>query len=217
LSIETLSDVPLFAGRPSHRVPPKRKAAAWIATGLVQLFLLNVFVLSDRFTDFVRHGSSTEITLQLPGAVNSNRDREPMPEQQTPNGVPPEVVTRPIVVPPPPNVTIEEPKAPPAISDGDLLGAIGRDVACKAGNYENLTTAERGRCPRIPWEGARLPNGAIVLQTPPPRNRFFEEPPPPEVISGADAQRRAAETAGSNGACPIMLNTPCFNKIPGRN
>jgi hypothetical protein len=51
-----------------------------------------------------------------------------------------------------------------------------------------------------------------VLASPEPRNRFA--PPPPEfALSGADAQRRSIERADP---CPVMLNVPCLNRIPGR-
>ena len=63
-----------------------------------------------------------------------------------------------------------------------------------------------------------MPDGSIVLTARPPPNRFFEEENarPPEVrISGADANRNRIE--GANDGCPVILNTPCFNRIPGRN
>src|SRR3954464_6267102 len=73
LSIETLSDVPLFAGRPPRQIPPKRKAAAWIASGIIQLVLFSAFLFSSQLTEFVRHGSPRELTLELRGATRSDR------------------------------------------------------------------------------------------------------------------------------------------------
>jgi len=216
LSIENLSDVPLYAARPSRQVPPKRKAASWIAVGIVHLAIANLLIFSEDWKDIVRSGSSSTVTtLDLRGAT----DRLPAPEvrmavPEAPAGVPPEVFIDPLVVPRTlPDVI--HPRAEAGISDGDLLGAVGRDVACIAGNYENLTPAQRSRCARIPWLGAKLPDGSIVLR-PPETNPLFAPPPQEFRVSGADGQRRQMETAGSD-PCPLLLNTPCFNRIPGRN
>ena len=216
MQIENLSDVPLFAARPSRAVAPQRKAASWIAVGIVHLLLANLLIFSEGWKTLLPPGAgSTEVIFTLPGA----NDRSPAPEvpmtvPEAPTGVPPEVLVTPQAVPRPDAIT------PPTtsqggISDGDLLGAIGRDVACIAGNYENLTQYQRARCGRIPWAGARLNDGNIVLR-PPETNPLFAPPPPEFRISGADAQRRQMETAGSD-PCPAILNTPCFNRIPGRN
>ena len=214
MSIEKLSDVPLFAARPSRAVAPQRKAASWIAVGIVHLLLANLLIFSEDWKDLVTSGSSSEVTLDLRGAT----DRSPAPDvrmtvPEAPTGVPPEVVIDPLIIPRPPESL--QPRADGGISDGDLLGAIGRDVACIAGNYENLTPAQRARCGRVPWYGARLSDGNIVLR-PPETHPLFAPPEPEYRISGADAQRRQMETAGSD-PCPVILNTPCFNRIPGRN
>lgn len=217
MNIESLSDVPLFAARPVRRVPPKNRAAGWMIVGCVNLLVFNIFIFSQNWPEPARHGAPRETVLDLTGLTPSPLpDRQQVIMPQAPSGAPPEVVTEPIILPPP--VVQVQPEERGGITDGDLLGAIGREVACSAGNYENLTAVQRTRCGRIPWQGARLPNGAIVLQIPPPRNRFFEEENarPPEVrITGADAQRNRLE--GADTGCPVILNTPCFNRIPGRN
>lgn len=216
MSIENLSDVPLFAARASRHVPPKRKAAGWIAVGIVHLLLANLLIFSESWKSLLPSGASSAVTLNLQGA---NPDRSPAPDvpiivPEAPLGVPPQMIIDPRLLPRPPEV-INPPRAEGGISDGDLLGAIGRDVACIAGNYENLTPAQRGRCGRIPWAGARLSDGNIVLR-PPEFNPLFAQPAPEYRITGADAMRRQMETAGSD-PCPMILNTPCFNRIPGRN
>jgi len=216
LSIENLSDVPLYAARPSRQVPPKRKAASWIAVFIVHLVIANTLIFSEGWKTLVPHGSSREMTtLDLRGAT----DNSPAPDvrmtvPEAPAGVPPELVIDPLILPRTTPET-DSPRAEGGISDGDLLGAVGRDVACIAGNYENLTPAQRARCARIPWMGAKLPDGSLVLR-PPEMNPLFAPPPPQARVSGADGQRRQMETAGSD-PCPVILNTPCFNRIPGRN
>jgi hypothetical protein len=218
LNIESLSDVPLYAGRPQRQVPAKRKAAGWMIVGLVNLVVFNLFIFSQTWPDRAPFGRPSELTMDLRGMTPS-----PLPEQQQvivpePSaGTPPEVVPEPIIIPPP-VVQMQPEEQQRGITDGDLLGAVGREVACSAGNFENLTMAQRNRCSRNPWLGVRMPDGSIVLTARPPPNRFFEEENarPPEVrISGADANRNRIE--GANDGCPVILNTPCFNRIPGRN
>jgi hypothetical protein len=214
LSIENLSDVPLYAARPSRHVPPKRKASAWIAVGIVHLVIVNLLIFSEGWKELVfQHGASTEITLNFRGATDrSNAPEVRMTIPQAPVGVPPELTIDPIIIPPPPITTVTPSPERGAPSDGDLLGALGRDVACIAGNYENLTTTQRSRCERIPFQGAMLPNGAIVLRQPRDFSRF--EKPEPEIrLSGADGLRRQMETGGA--PCPAILNVPCLT-VPGR-
>ena len=214
MSIEKLSDVPLFAARPSRAVAPQRKAASWIAVGIVHLLLANLLIFSEGWKSLLPlESGGTEVVFTLPGIA----DRGPAPEvpltvPESPSGVPPEVMVLPEVIQRPDAIT--PPRTQGGISDNDLLGAIGRDVACIAGNYENLTPAQRARCGRIPWAGARLSDGNIVLR-PPDTHPMFAPPPPEFRISGADGQRRQMETAGAD-PCPAILNTPCFNRIPGR-
>ena len=174
MSIENLSDVPLYAARPSRQVPPKNKATAWLTVGIVHLLILNLFIFSQIMPAMIRRGSPAETILELRGITPSNRPNQEIIVPEAPQGKPPEVVTQPIIIPPIAQPQPEQQRRPGA-EDGDLLGALGREVACSAGNYENLTAAQRGRCPRVPWEGARLPNGTIVMQAPAPRSRFFLE------------------------------------------
>ena len=102
MSIETLSDVPLYAALPSRHVPPKRKAAGWIAVGTVHLLIVNLLIFSEGWKSLmVRHGASTEVTLSLRGST----ERSPAPEvrmtvPQAPVGVPPvaTVMTCPVEV-----------------------------------------------------------------------------------------------------------------------
>ena len=60
---------------------------------------------------------------------------------------------------------------------------------------------------------ARYLGAGLIVLMPAPGNRFV--PPPPQFqISGADAQRRAIETAPT--CPPSSLNVPCLNVVPGR-
>lgn len=216
MSIETLSDVPLYAARPSRAVAPKRKAASWIAVGIVHLLLLSIMLFSQGYKTLVRHGGSHETILDLTG---SEVDPIPAPKVVIPQamvGVPPEVNSAPVPVPPPPEeMPVPQPQAGGQQQKGDLLGAIGREIACSPGHFENLTDAERMRCARMPWQGAQLPDGTLVLNRPQGFNRFA--PPPKEEfrISGADEQRLRMQRPQTG--CPQTLNMPCVNQIPGLN
>jgi len=211
MSIETLSDVPLFAARPLRHVPPKRKAASWITVGIVHLLIVAMFLTSARFADLVQHGAEHETMLDLTGSQQNTRPEEKIIVPQAPVGVPPEMRTMPVIPPP---VIEQQPliQQEGAQEKGDVLGALGREIACSPGHYENLTEVQRTRCGRIPWQGAMAPNGVIVLNRPPEINRFA--PPPPEYqVTGRDAQRLQVERAQTD--CPINLNLPCVNNIPG--
>ena len=213
MSIENLSDVPLFAARPQREDPPQRKVASWITVGIVHVLILTMFLTAERFADLAQHGSEHETMLDLAGSQDSTRPQTKTVIPQAPIGVPPEVRNLPIIPPP----LIEQ---QPLIQQeggqekGDVLGALGREIACSAGHYENLTEVQRARCGRPPWQGAIAPNGVIVLNRPPEINRFA--PPPPEYhVTGRDAQRLQVERAPTD--CSFNLNMPCVNKIPGRD
>lgn len=216
MSIETLSDVPLYAARPSRQVAPKRKAASWIAVFIVHLLLLSIVLFSQGFQSMVRHGGSHETILDLTG---SEQDPIPAPKVVIPQasvGVPPEVNSAPVpIIPPPQDAPPPQASQGGSTQRGDLLGAIGREIACSPGHYENLTDAERNHCARVPWQGAQMPDGTLVLNRPQGFNRFA--PPPKEEfrLSGADEQR--LRTQRPNTGCPQALNMPCVNQIPGMN
>jgi len=210
LSIETLSDVPFFAARPSREVAPKRKAASWIAVGIVHLLLLGMLMVSQTFPDLVLHGGEHETILDLTGSQDTQAPDVKMVIPQAPVGTPPEILETPV----PPTPLVEQPVIPQEGGQqrGDVLGAIGREIACSAGNYENLTEAQRSRCPRIPWQGAIIPNGAIVLNRPQGTNRFAPPPSTDHRLSGGDDARLKVERSSP---CPMMTNIPCLNRIPG--
>lgn len=216
LSIETLSDVPLFAARPSRHVAPKRKAATWIAVGIVHLLLLGLLLYSQTFPSLIRrHGGEHETILDLTGSRDSNQPEVKMVVPQAPVGVPPDIQQAPVPIIQPP----EEPVPPPqqgggSQQKGDILGAIGREVACSAGHFENLNDPQRARCERVPFQGMQLPNGALVMLPPRDFSRFAPPPPKEARVSGQDAQRLQNERASS---CPQILNMPCLNQIPGLN
>jgi hypothetical protein len=213
LHIETLSDVPLYAARPSRAVAPKRKAASWIAVLIVHLFLLSLVMFSHTVRDLVRHGGEVETILDLTGSQDQPAPQEKIVVPQSQIGRPPDIQQAPLPIIPP---VVEAPSQPQAGGQpkGDVLGGIGREIACSAGHFENLTEAQRARCERVPFQGMQLPTGELVLLGPRPESRFA--PPPREPrLSGADEQRLRMERP--NTGCPTAINMPCVNQIPGFN
>jgi len=73
-------------------------------------------------------------------------------------------------------------------TQGDVMEAIGKDLACGAGPYEHLTQAQRDVCRRQPWRFKKNEHGVIVMDTSKP-------PPPEEPTSGADEELHIQQTA----------------------
>lgn len=193
-------EVPLghaLGARPLLRRPsnPRRRAIAWAAVVVVHIILLGVFVVSQKPP--LRHRVLTplETELLLTPLQRARLPKVPLVRPLYPDEAPPEIVTAPITLPPPP--------APPTAQE--VLQSIGESMACGAGTYETLTAAERAHCRHTPWHGKKLPNGTMVLDTLP-------KPPPPSTdfhMSGGDFQRHQLETANP---CPILNNTPCIHR-----
>jgi hypothetical protein len=93
-----------------------------------------------------------------------------------PVNIPPTII---MATPPPPS-TVQKP--------GDVLEAIGREIACGAGRYENLSEAQREACKRQPWRFKKNNKGVIVL------DRTTTPPPQEEPISGVDVTTQVQRT-----------------------
>jgi hypothetical protein len=160
----------------------------------------------------------TFLTLPLPG--NNQPDRKPINPQPLVIA-PPRIESAPIVIPKPPPIQPDQQheKAGTPGPPTDILGAVGRELACSAGSWEHLSSAERARCGLYPWRAVKLPNGSLVMV---PRSVLPRLPDAPDtqfsVNSGADRVQSDLQkgiTSGPGG-CPIMLNTPCLQHVtPG--
>ena len=160
----------------------------------------------------------TFLTLPLPG--NNQPNRQPINPQPLVIA-PPRIESAPITIPKPPPIQPDQQQekagnpAPPT----DILGAVGRELACSAGSWEHLTSAERARCGLYPWRAVKLPNGSLVMLPPNILPRLKEAPDTEfSVNSGADRVQSDLQkgiTSGPGG-CPILLNTPCLQHVtPG--
>lgn len=207
---------PLFI--PGSRLDPRlqgreRLASRTVSTVLVILvhvFFFFFFAISILKFDERGH-RLVETMLLLPPAGNeqASRDRLIAPivkEREVPmaSTAP---ITIPVPIPPPPE---EQPQGHTATA-GDILGAVGQTLACAAGNFEHLTQPERERCRRIPWQGAKVANGSIVM-VPDRLLQALAQPEEPQFrISGATQLNRELATGGP--PCPILQNTPCLSGI----
>jgi len=192
-----------------------RTTSTALVAALHVLFFF-VFVLGIRPFDMSnRPIVETILTLSPPGN-NSTPDRPINPQLLT--NAPPRVLSAPITIIKPPPVRVPDQNQGATPAPGDVLGAVGRELACSAGSWEHLTSAERTRCGLYPWRGVKLPNGSLVML---PRGVLprLKEAPDTEfnINSGSDrigADIRNGMTPGQGG-CPILQQTPCMHVTPG--
>jgi hypothetical protein len=161
--------------------------------------------------------TETFLTLPLPG--NNLPEQKPINPQPVVIA-PPRFESSPIRIPKPPPIQPDQRQdkfgtpGPPT----DILGAVGRELACSAGSWEHLTSAERARCGLYPWRAIKLPNGSLVMV---PRSLLprLKQGSDSEysVNSGADKMQSdlARGIAPNSNGCPILQNTPCLHPAEG--
>lgn len=206
----------------------QRRQAASRATSTLLVVALHLvffffFVLAVRPFD-MRTQPIIETILTLPLAGNNLPKREDVNPQILTNA-PPKILSAPITVPKPPPVKPEEEKKNPGegMAPTDVLGAVGRELACSAGSWEHLTSVERERCGYgrsggYPWKGVKLPNGSIVMLPRSVMPRLADAPQTEfNVNTGADRIQSDVRTGviPGQGGCPILQQTPCLHVSPG--
>jgi hypothetical protein len=201
-----------------------RTTSTMLVVALHVLFFLFFVFAVHPFDMRTRPIIETILTLPLAGNNHPLRDEN---NPQILTNAPPRILSAPITVPKPPPV---KPEVEKENSEGqsnaptDILGAVGRELACSAGSWEHLTSAERERCGYgrsggYPWKGARLPNGTIVMVPRSVLPRLADAPADPEFTVNTGAERIRSDTQRGiipgQGGCPIMQNTPCLHVSPG--
>jgi len=191
------------------------RTTSTVMVAMLHVLFFFTFVLGIRPFD-LRNRNLVETILILPQSGNNQHEdsrNHPIPlEPQAPR-----MLSAPMIIPKPPPIIpddrTKEGQGPPT----DILGAVGRELACSAGSWEHLTSVERQRCGLYPWRGVKLPNGSLVMI---PRGVLprLKEAPDTEfsVNTGSDRIRtdvQAGITPGSGG-CPILQNTPCVHVTP---
>jgi hypothetical protein len=201
-----------FAGvrlspRPRKEPHLASRTVSTVLVVLVHIFFFFFFAVSILKFDERGH-RMVETILMLPVQGNDREARRRLVAPEFKQDDNPAASTAPIAIPrlPPPIVERDDHTAAP----GDILGAVGQTLACAAGNFEHLTQPERERCRRIPWQGAKIPNGSIVML---PKDAVprLAEPAPEFRMSGAEQLNRDLATGGP--PCPILQNTPCLSGI----
>jgi hypothetical protein len=194
------------------------RTIAWALVARLHVLFFFAFVLGIRPFDF-RSRPVVETILLLPQAGNNEKQRDSINPDPLVNTAP-RMIAPPISIPKPPPIIEEKKNNPPGAGQGpvDVLGAVGRELACSAGSWEHLTTVERQRCGLYPWRGVKLPNGSLVMLPSTVLPRLKEAPNTEfNVNSGSDqvaAQVRSGVIPGQGG-CPILQNTPCLHATPG--
>ncbi len=190
------------------------RAVSWMLVALLHILLFFGIVITFRpFTERNRPLVETILTLPMPG---NNAPPLHIVNPVLPNNNPPVILSAPITLPRPPPVLDERNTRP--VTPGDILGAVGRTLACSAGSWEHLTAPERAACGGVPWRAMRLPNGNLVM-VPPSQLPRLKEPPPDtgfDINSGADRQQRDIQNGQNpaNNGCPILQQMPCTHVTP---
>ena len=197
-----------------------KRAVSWVLVTILHLLIIFGVVISIRpFSDSKRPITETILLLDTAG-----RDAPPnhLANPDVVSDRPPMILSAPLPIPKPPPPPDYQTGQQPA-TPGDILGAVGRSLACSAGNWEHLTSVERRVClgqgaPGVPWRGMKLPNGSLVM-VPPSQLPRLREPPPQEfdLNTGADRIQRDLQNGqiAGQGGCPILQQMPCTHVTPG--
>ena len=174
-----------------------KRSGAGLAVVLVHVLILIALLTANQIGSFVRPVPKEAILL-LPPLQKDQRTKPAFPVVPVPTvrpvNIPP---TIPIITAPPPPSTTQKP--------GDVMQAIGRDLACGAGSYENLSQPQREACRRQPWRFKKNAKGVIVM------DKSLSAAPPDEPITGVDAQTQIGRTTDP---CVAAGNThsECIHK-----
>jgi hypothetical protein len=190
------------------------RTTSWILVGLLHVIFFFTFVLGIRPFD-MRNRTLVETILTMPQSGNNQSpDSRTNPTPLVP--VSPRMQSPTLIVPPPPIFRPEE-RIPGEGPPTDILGAVGRELACSAGSWEHLTSVERARCGLYPWRAVKLPNGSLVMIPPNMLPRLKEAPETQFSINTGSDRIRSDVQAGitpGQGGCPILQNTPCLHVTP---
>jgi hypothetical protein len=196
-----------------------KRTTSWILVALLHVFIFLSFVISVH--PFTQKGRPVVETLLLFPAPNKNDEPHPDLTPELINKAPALSSSAPIIIPkiPPPPPTPDQTRGAP--TPGDILGMIGRNLACQPGSWEHLTGREQHDvCGGGPWRAYRAPNGSLVM-VPPSQLPRLKQTPPPEfsINTGADRIQRDLQNGQdpSMGGCPILQNTPCVHVTPNWN
>jgi hypothetical protein len=177
-SFTLMADMHMRVAEAERERALKRLGAA-IAVILIHILFLIALLTAGHVVSLVRRPPK-ETLLLLPPLPHQRETNPSMPLVPLP-------LDRPVNIPP--TITINPPPAPPTTQKPeDIMQALGRELACGAGSYENLSPVQREACRRQPWRFKKNEKGVIVL------DRSTPPPPPDTTISGIDASTQIQRT-----------------------
>jgi hypothetical protein len=191
-----------------------KRVTSWVLVALLHVLIFVSFVISIH--PFSQKGRPmVEMLLLLPSNNSDNRNQERV-APEIPDRAPSTLAAPPLIIPKiPPIAPPDQSRSAP--TPGDILGMVGRELACSPGSWEHLTVKERDICGGAPWRAYRTPQGSLVM-IPPSQLPRLKQPPPPEFTlnTGADKMQRDLQNGQdpAMGGCPIMQNTPCVHVTP---
>jgi hypothetical protein len=156
-----------------------KRVGAGVAVAIVHALILLLLLTANHYGAFASREKKEVILLLPPLNPTSKTAGPPVPLPPSSQETIPRYNT--ITIPAPPPSTAQKP--------GDVLEAIGKELACGAGPWEHLTQAEREACKRNPWHYKKNAKGVIVLDVP------SSSPPPDDSISGIDAVTQGIRTS----------------------
>jgi len=160
-----------------------KRLGASVAVVLVHILFLIALLTANQIGAFLRK-QPKETILVLPPLNAKDKTRPALPTviipADRPVNIPPTII---MAAPPPPSTTQ---------NPGDILEALGREIACGAGPYENLSQTQREACKRQPWRFKKNSKGEIVMdrRTTAPGQEEKEEP-----LSGIDVTTQVQKTS----------------------
>lgn len=203
-------------GAEEQRRQTLSRSTSTALVALLHILFVFFFVLGIHPFD-MRSRTIVETILTLPQSGNNQRDATrtiPVPIFNAP----PQLRTAPEeYIKPPPVIPPDQHNKQGEGSPTDILGAVGRELACSAGSWEHLTSVERARCGLYPWRAVKLPNGSLVMIPRAQLPRLPEAPPTEFSLNTGSDRIRGDVQAGitpGQGGCPILQNTPCLHVTP---
>ena len=192
-----------------------KRTVSWVLVAALHVFIVISFVISVH--PFSQRGRPMEeMLLMLPADNNANVQHEATPDVL--NKAPDAISSAPIIIPKIPPIEQPPDQAKGAPTPGDIMGMVGRELACAPGSWEHLTNTEQHNvCGGGPWRAYRAPNGSLVM-IPPSQLPRLKQTPEPEFSTNTGADRiqrdlQNGQDPAMNG-CPIMQNTPCVHVTP---
>jgi len=137
-----------------------KRVTAGIAVVLVHIVILLALFTAGHIAALRHRAQPQEVLLLFPPPAQHTRNNTaPLP-------VTPAILRREQEEAPKFTITVPPPKPEQQQKPGDVMQAIGKDLACGAGPWEHLSQAEREACKRTPWKFKKTAKGVIVMDTP---------------------------------------------------